>query len=649
MSAVYGAAAPIYLEAGWDGVLYLPPGEKWQPPTGYTGRDGKFPTAAQVDLWARLNSRGNLALRLPDGIIGIDVDHYDAKRGADTLAELEAKYGPLPATWISSARELPSGIRMFRVPPGTELDGKAGDDIDIIQRHHRYICAWPSTNPKAGASQYRWRNPAGEIVDRPPRPDEIPDLPTAWLEGLSVGHADPGGVQEEHHDQRDEEHHDQVRSHAVDRALAHHLADLLGGRHDAAVDGSLALVRLQALRHPGAASALDELGRTFRKLVTGDGTRTRVAADKEWADMVAGARTKVAHTDSTVPPYGDDSDEPDARELTRLAVHIAKTKAVVPGGDFVFNVAEKPEPVWGDGEQVAWSKGEYLLFNGPTGVGKTTILQQVANARIGIGSTLLGMAVEPDDGKVLYLALDRADQIARSLARMVDEKLHGYLNDRLVVWRRPLPVSILKDREIVAVLAEEFGATTVIVDSLKDLAAKLTDDETGQAVKEALTIPCLDGIQVAALHHQRKKQQGGGKPNSLDDVYGSTWITAGAGSVLLVWGEPGDAVVELSHLKPPATPVGPLTLFHDHDHGTTRVEGAIDLYNVVRTSNGLTAEGAARAMFRKDAPSRNEIEKARRQLDRLVAKGHAHKQEGTTGGAAGGTPSRYYAASQETP
>ena len=342
------------------------------------------------------------------------------------------------------------------------------------------------------------------------------------------------------------------------------------------------------------------------------------------------------------------ADLDDRRELARLAVHLAMPKARVAGGDFVFSVAEKPEPVWGDADVVAWSKGEYLLVNGPSGVGKTTLIQQVGLARIGLASSVIGMAVEPDDGKVLILALDRADQIARSLSRMVTEDQHAYLNERLVVWRRPLPVSILKDREIVGVLAEELGCTTVIVDSLKDLAPKLTEDEPGQAVKEALTLPCLDGIQVAALHHQRKKQQGGDKPKRLDDVYGSTWLTAGAGSVLLVWGEPGDAVVELSHLKQPSTPVGPLTLLHDHDRGTTTVEGAMDLYDVVRTSNGLTAEGAARAIFRKDAPTRNEIEKARRQLDRLAAKGLTRKQEGTTGGAGGTTSSRYYATERST-
>lgn len=340
----------------------------------------------------------------------------------------------------------------------------------------------------------------------------------------------------------------------------------------------------------------------------------------------------------------DSTTEPDdRRELSRLAVHLSMPKALVPAGDFIFNVPDKPEPVWGSSDTVAWSKGEYLLINGPSGTGKTTLVQQVGLARIGLASSVLGLDVEPDDGKVLYLALDRADQIARSLARMVDPDLHDYLNDRMVMWKRPLPVSILKDREIVGVLAEEVGATTVIVDSLKDLAPKLSDDETGQAVKEALTIPCLDGIQVGGLHHQRKKQQGGGKPTTLDDVYGSTWITAGAGSVVLVWGEPGDVVVELSHLKPPVAPVGPWTLLHDHDRGTTRVEGAVDLYDVVRTSNGLTAEGAARALFRKEAPGRNEVEKARRQLDRLVAAGHAHKEESARGGAGGTTSSRYFA------
>jgi hypothetical protein len=42
-----------------------------------------------------------------------------------------------------------------------------------------------------------------------------------------------------------------------------------------------------------------------------------------------------------------------------------------------------------------------------------------------------------------------------------------------------------------------------------------------------------------------------------DDVYGSTWLTAGTGSVILLHGEPGDPIVSMHHLKKPVAEGGP--------------------------------------------------------------------------------------------
>jgi hypothetical protein len=71
------------------------------------------------------------------------------------------------------------------------------------------------------------------------------------------------------------------------------------------------------------------------------------------------------------------------------------------------------------------------------------------------------------------------------------------------------------------------------------------------------------------LHHERKAANGSRRVHSLDDVYGSTWLTSGLGSVIVLECEPGDPTAELRHLKQPAEPVGPLTLRHDHTAGVT--------------------------------------------------------------------------------
>lgn len=179
----YSMAWQHYHDAGWPGVLPLPPNAKTPPPDGYTGARGSDPTLETLQLWARECAHGNVALRLPRGVVGIDVDDYDGKRGGETLADLEAAHGPLPPTWRSSARPgAVSGIRFYRVPIGTRFErGNLGEHIDVIQHHHRYAVVWPSTNPKAGGATYMWFDPSGEPASWVPRVDELPELPKAWL------------------------------------------------------------------------------------------------------------------------------------------------------------------------------------------------------------------------------------------------------------------------------------------------------------------------------------------------------------------------------------------------------------------------------------------------------------------------------------
>lgn len=58
---------------------------------------------------------------------------------------------------------------------------------------------------------------------------------------------------------------------------------------------------------------------------------------------------------------------------------------------------------------------------GTDGAGKSTLIQQVMLARIGLRSAeVLRFDVAGDDRPVLYLALDRPAQIRQSIARMVD-------------------------------------------------------------------------------------------------------------------------------------------------------------------------------------------------------------------------------------
>jgi hypothetical protein len=159
----------------------------------------------------------------------------------------------------------------------------------------------------------------------------------------------------------------------------------------------------------------------------------------------------------------------------------------------------------------------------------------------------------------------------------------------------------------------------VFLDCLKDVGGRLSNEEDAAAINAAMQRCVLLGIDVCELHHQRKAQAENKKPRKLADVYGNRWLVAGCGSVALLWGEAGDPIVELSHLKQPADVVGPLTLLHDNRRGTTTVDAADDVVVLVaRQSDPATAKDIAAALFRIADPSRNEVEKARRRLDAEV-------------------------------
>jgi replicative DNA helicase len=310
-----------------------------------------------------------------------------------------------------------------------------------------------------------------------------------------------------------------------------------------------------------------------------------------------------------------------AETLRVLEPGSLEVKRLVPGDEFILDGPAEVVPVWGGASgSVVWAQGEGLTLVGPDGVGKTSLAQQVALGLIGLRRRVLGMRLAESEGSVLYLALDRPAQARRSFARMVDESSREILRERLSVWYGPPPFSVLEDPRSLARFARDHGAAYLFVDSLKDLAFDLGKEETGSRVNYAIQAVLADEVEVCVLHHQRKAQPSAAAPKRLEDVYGSRWLTAGMGSVVLLWGDPGDLVVEFRHLKQPADEVGPLTLIHDHERGQTSIESQVDLLDLARIAGeaGLTADRAAVAMFTVESPSRNQVEKARRRLDKLV-------------------------------
>ncbi|MEV6116642.1 AAA family ATPase [Streptomyces sp. NPDC052109] len=322
----------------------------------------------------------------------------------------------------------------------------------------------------------------------------------------------------------------------------------------------------------------------------------------------------------------------------------ALPKAFKPGGSFFLQALETPPAVWGNGSEVLWAEGEALVLAGPQGVGKTTIASQLVRARLGLQDTVLGLPVQPGK-KCLILAMDRPAQFRRAGRRIFGADDEEYLNEHLVVWEGPPPYDLAKRTDILAAMCDKAGADTVLVDSIKDGALGISDDQVGAGYNRARQKALSEGIQVLENHHVKKAGANGGEPNTINDVYGSVWITAGAGSVVLLWGEPGDPVVSFRHLKQPMDEVGPLQLIHDHQSGVTTVRHSADLVEMARIGgvHGLTAAAAAEALFETKKPTPAQREKARRKLDKLVSQKLLVKVNSTTPN----DPARWYPAAAE--
>jgi replicative DNA helicase len=314
-------------------------------------------------------------------------------------------------------------------------------------------------------------------------------------------------------------------------------------------------------------------------------------------------------------------------------------------GDSILDEPDEVPAVWGHDDNVLWAKGEALMIVGPAGVGKTTIVGQLVRARLGLSRTVLGYPVEAGQKKVLYLAMDRPRQIKRSLRRQFTADDREILAERLVVWAGPPPVDMAANTDVLVNMCKAADAGTVVVDSLKDAAIGLSEDAIGAGYNRARQAAIAAGVEVIELHHQRKTGNNSGTPNTLADVYGSTWITAGAGSVLCLWGSSGDPIVQMIHLKQPVDEVGPHRIMHHGATGTSQIHHGTDLVALARECrDGLTVDMAAANLYpgtdKRPRPTDAEVEKARRKLDALC-KGENPLLFKVAGGPK--TPTRYHA------
>jgi DNA-binding MarR family transcriptional regulator len=303
----YATAWRQYVDAGWCPIP-LPRDRKVPPPAGYTGR-GPMAGPEQFRRWAHESPEGNLAVRVADDVIGIDVDDYGAKTGGQTLTLLEAELGPLPATfWSTSRNDGVSGIRFFRVPAGLKWRGKLtaatadGDvvsDIEIIQHGHRFATCWPSVHPDG--RPYRWDGPDGSAISGPPATVDLAELPAAWIEEIAKTPTSKTARKPRKGAVRADAVSEPVIDVVAVGPPCHRVQTLTqqiegsmtaGSRHEAILAPLLQLARLGQQGHPGVIHCLEQLHAAFVALAVPD--RDAATAETEWGRSLEGIADALA-------------------------------------------------------------------------------------------------------------------------------------------------------------------------------------------------------------------------------------------------------------------------------------------------------------------------------------------------------------------
>lgn len=294
----------------------------------------------------------------------------------------------------------------------------------------------------------------------------------------------------------------------------------------------------------------------------------------------------------------------------------------VDAGDWLFKTDDTVVELWGKGDEIIWAEGEAFLLAGGQGLGKSTLAGQLVRGQLGFQDEVLGLPVARVDKPILYLAMDRPRQLRRSMRRQFSEEEIRAAKGRLLIRPGPPINDMAVDPTLLARMAEAVGAGVVYVDSLKDAAVGLSTDEVGALYNRARQSLLAIGANVCELHHIKKPSADAGSSGGVSDVYGSTWITSGAGSVVTLSGEPGDLEVKFRHVKSPANEVGPWKIHLDPDLGAFSVR-KINLLTLARNqgSEGLNADTAAQVIYDCRKPSGSEKKKAERKLDAMVSEG----------------------------
>lgn len=387
-----------YLDKGWAPIP-LPKGDKFPPPSGTTGNIAALTKSAVNKLWKNAKAGSNMGLRLQDnksfGVISLDVDHYDEKRGDAHLSTMEQELGSLDRHRIprSTRRGVnsPSAQFFFRVPAGMKWKNSACSDVDIVQMTHRYAAVYPSV---VDDQQYTWYLGSEEI--EVPHTMDLPELPERWVSFLKKGSLGKLATEQKVNiSPKSKDGYREAVGWLRDNISGWDSADLMSeslkkvsdsnefrenlqnNGHDTMVSAIHAAVMLGVEGHQGLKSALFKIKENFMREISlrKEGSRSETFLKKEYEESVVGEVDRLINEvedgSVTLVEYGENLALPDFRGLL-VREEAAKRPRGVDIGQYRntdLDHAEMFRDYWGRDILTVFGGGggeEFAVFNPKT-------------------------------------------------------------------------------------------------------------------------------------------------------------------------------------------------------------------------------------------------------------------------------------------
>jgi hypothetical protein len=423
------AAARAYAARGWRVLpLHIPTDEGCSCRKGADcDSPGKHPRVMewthkattdrdQIDDWWRMWPDSNVGVATGGDPFVLDID----AEGWAPLAEMLREHGPLGETVMVNTGS--DQAHLYFTAPADAASFTIADGLEV-KAAGRQVAAPPSLH--ASGRRYQWAAgdellPAPAWLLRKPRSLPVED-------GAKIR---PGG------------------RHDAQLALAGAMRNVGAGQ--AEIEAALLAFNRERCDPPKDEAVVRKLAEDVLRYPPNGALTARFA---ELHAEVEELRARAPAPDSAAMNGAAATEQPEP-ETTTAAVG---KWGLIDGATFVLDAPEGVPAVWGEGQAVAWPRGEPLGIVGPQGVGKTTIFGQLLRGLLGLQDDLLGLPIATIEGSLLLLALDRPAQAVRALRRVLGEQDRDVLRERLLIRRHRLPFDLLREPAGLAQMALDAG------------------------------------------------------------------------------------------------------------------------------------------------------------------------------------------------